>query len=62
VAERDVYYLAGTPVFYWSLFTRTPLTPRSNTYMKVQLAKLKADQEKSGKKSEHKVRCATAKG
>jgi len=27
----------------------------SNEYMKVQLAKLKADQEKSGKKAEHKV-------
>jgi hypothetical protein len=51
----------GDTVFYWPLFTRTPLIPRSNTYMKVQLAKLKADQEKSGKKSEHKVRCATTK-
>ena len=27
----------------------------SNEYMKVQLAKLKADQEKTGKKVEHKV-------
>ncbi|OCF37241.1 hypothetical protein I317_00033 [Kwoniella heveanensis CBS 569] len=26
----------------------------SNEFMKVQLAKLKADQEKSGKKAEHK--------
>ena len=28
----------------------------SNEYMKVQLAKLKADQEKTGKKADHKVR------
>jgi len=28
---------------------------RSNEYMKVQLAKLKEDQAKSGKKVEHKV-------
>lgn len=27
----------------------------SNQFMKVQLAKMKADQEKSGKKSDHKV-------
>ena len=33
---------------------RTALTV-SNEYMKVTLAKLKADQEKSGKKVEHKV-------
>lgn len=31
----------------------------SNDYMKVQLAKLKAEQEKSGKKSEHKVGSAS---
>jgi hypothetical protein len=31
------------------------LTSISNEYMKVQLAKLKADAEKSGKKSDHKV-------
>lgn len=42
------------PLYAFPAALENPLTI-SNDYMKVQLAKIKADNEKSGKKNDHKV-------
>lgn len=50
-----------TCICYCSAWHTFPdATDRSNTYMKVQLAKLKADDEKAGVKGDHKVGCTMA--
>lgn len=53
--KEDVALVSGLLHLPPLALRRTVTKAASNDYMKVQLAKIKAEQEKSGKKTEHKV-------